>query len=72
MHTLLISNAPNRDWSENVLRVSFHPKEQEFEFKYSLYGDTNTTEKRCSVSEAWETFALFARYKFGTLLPDSN
>ena len=71
MHTLLVSNAPARSWRENVLRVTFLPKSQEFEFEYRHYdGDTKTTKKRCSVDEAWDTFSRFVRYKFGTLLPD--
>ncbi|WP_204388675.1 hypothetical protein, partial [Bifidobacterium pullorum] len=51
MHTLLLSNAPARGWRENVLRVTFLPESQEFEFEYSHYdGDTNTSRQRCSVS----------------------
>jgi len=73
MHTLLLSNAPARDWRENILRVTFLPESQEFEFEYSHYvADTNTSKKRCSVSESWDTLARFVRYKFGTLLPDER
>ena len=73
MHTLLVSNAPARGWRENVLRVSFLPDSQEFEFEYSHYdGDTNTSKKRCSIPESWETLATFLRYKFGTLLPNDR
>ena len=73
MHTLLVSNAPARSWMENVLRITYHPESQEFEFEYSqYYADTNTTTKRCSASEAWDTLARFVRYKFGTLLPDDT
>ena len=73
MHTLLVSNAPARSWSENVLRISFLPKSQEFEFKHSHYrGDTNTSMKRCPVAEGWDTLSRFVRYKFGTLLPDDS
>ena len=73
MHTLLVSNAPSRSWSENVLRITFLPTSQEFEFEYSHYFcDTNATKKRCSISEAWDMLARFVRYKFGTLLPDKE
>jgi hypothetical protein len=73
MHTLLLSNAPARGWRENVLRVAFFPDSQEFEFEYWHYaGDTNTTKKRCSIPESWDTLARFIRYKFGTLLPDER
>ena len=69
MHTLLVSNAPARGWRENVLRITFHPKPQEFEFEYSHYdGDTNLSRKRCPVAEGWETLSRFVRYKFGVLL----
>jgi hypothetical protein len=73
MLTLLVSNEPAHSWMENVLRVTFLPESQEFEFEYShYYADTNTTNKRCSVSEGWDTLARFVRYKFGTLLPDDG
>src|SRR5271170_1638320 len=72
MHTLLVSNAPTRSWMENVLRITFLPASQEFEFEYShYYADSNTTKKRSSVSEAWDTLSRLVRYKFGTLLPDA-
>ena len=73
MHTLLVSNAPARSWRENVLGISFLPKSQEFEFEYTDYdGDTNTSKKRCSVAQGWDTLSRFVRYKFGTLLPDDS
>jgi hypothetical protein len=73
MHTLLVSNAPARGWRENVLRVSFLPDSDEFEFEYLHYdGDTNTSKKRCSISESWDTLSTFLRYKFGTLLPNDR
>jgi hypothetical protein len=73
MHTLLVSNAPSRAWRENVLRITFHPGPEEFEFTYSHYdADTNISEKRCSIPESWDTLARFVRYKFGILLPDAT
>lgn len=73
MHTLLISNAPARSWHENVLRVTFHAGADEFEFEYwHYYADTNTTKKRCSASDAWDTLSRFVRYKFGILLSDDR
>src|SRR5882672_6958868 len=73
MHTLLVPNAPARAWRENVLGISFLPQSQEFEFVYAHYdGDTNTSKKRCSVAEGWDTLSRFIRYKFGTLLPDDS
>ena len=73
MHALLLSHAPSRHWRENVLRIAYHPEAQEFEFTYSHYdGDTNLNEKRCSVSESWDTLTRFVRCKFGILLPDAT
>ena len=73
MHTLLVSDAPSRAWRENVLRITFHPESEEFEFAYSHYdADTNISGKRCSVRESWDTLARFIRYKFGVLLHDAT
>ena len=71
MYTLLVSNAPARSWRENVLRITFLPESQEFEFEYAHYdGDTNIDRKRCPVADGWDTLSRFIRYKFGILLPD--
>jgi hypothetical protein len=73
MHTLLVSHAPARSWLENVLRITFHPQSEEFEFVYSHYqADTNVSRKCCSVAESWDTLARFIRYKFGVLLSDAR
>jgi hypothetical protein len=65
---LLISPEAELHRNDNVLLVSFQPKEKRFRFEHrTISGNNDATDS--SIDEAWKTLRLFIGYKFGVRLP---
>ena len=68
---LLVSPEEELHHDDNVLLVSYHPKEQQFHFEHRTISK-NDDLKDSSNEEAWDTLRLFVGYKFGVLLPQAR
>ncbi len=65
---LLLSLEKELHHNDNVLMVSYHPKEQRFHFEHRTISKKNDS-KDASTDEAWNVLRLFVGYKFGIRLP---
>jgi hypothetical protein len=68
---LLLSPEEELHHNDNVLLVSYHPKERLFRFEHRTISENNDS-KDASDDEAWNTLRLFVGYKFGIRLPKAR
>ena len=68
---LLVSPEEELHHDDNVLLISYHPKERRFHFEHRTISK-NDDSKDASNEEAWDTLRLFAGYKFGVRLPEAR
>ena len=68
---LLLSPEEELHRDDNILLISYRPKEQLFHFEHRTISKHDDT-KDASVAEAWNTMRLFAGYKFGIRLPEQR
>ena len=66
---LLLSPETELHFDDNVLLISFRPKEQHFHFEHRTLSKKNDV-KHASIDEAWNTLRLFVGYKFGIRLSE--
>lgn len=66
---LLLSPEEQLQTDDNVLLISYHPKEQLFHFEHRTVSKMDDS-KDASIPEAWDTLRLFVGYKFGLRLPE--
>ena len=68
---LLLSPEEELYRDDNVLLVSYFPKEARFHFKHRTISQKNDS-KDASAEDVWATLRLFIGYKFGTRLPEGR
>jgi hypothetical protein len=68
---LLLSPEQELHRDDNVLLISYAPKERRFHFEHRTISHNNDS-KDASAEEAWETLRLFVGYKFGIQLPETK
>lgn len=66
MFDLLVSDSPDFRTGDSTLCISYQPSDALFHFRHRSYSGHDDA-KSCSESEAFETFRLFVRLKFGVL-----
>jgi hypothetical protein len=64
---LLLSPEKQLQMNDNVLLISYQPKEQLFHFEHRT-----VSKKDASIEETWNTLRLFVGYKFGFRLPETR
>ena len=68
---LLLSPEQELHHNDNVLLVSYRPKERLFHFEHRTVSKHDDT-KDASIEEAWNTMRLFVGYKFAIRLPEKR
>lgn len=68
---LLVSPEEELHHNDNVLLISFRPKEQVFHFEHRTVTKHDDS-KDATIEEAWDTMRLFVGYKFGIRLPEKR
>ena len=68
---LLLSPEEDLHHDDNVLLISFDPKERRFHFEHRTISK-NDYSKDATSEVAWDTLRLFAGYKFGVRLPEAR
>jgi hypothetical protein len=68
---LLLSPEEELHHNDNVLLISYRPKEQLFRFEHRTISKQDDT-KDTSITEAWNAMRLFVGYKFGIRLPEQR
>jgi len=66
MFDLLLSDSHDFRAGDTTLRVSYHPREHQFEFSHRTFSG-HDDHKTCTESEASQTLRLFLRVKYGVL-----
>lgn len=66
MFDLLVSDCADFRVGDSTLHISYRPSHGTFTFRHHSFSG-HDDEKTCAESEAWETFRLFVRLKYGLL-----
>jgi hypothetical protein len=65
---LLLSPEEELHKNDNILLISYRPKQQVFHFEHRTISK-NDDSKDVGIGEVWPTLRLFVGYKFGIRLP---
>ena len=68
---LLLSPEPELHRDDNVLLVSYAPKEERFHLEHRTISHNNDS-KDAPATEVWAALRLFVGYKFGIRLPEAR
>jgi hypothetical protein len=66
MFDLLLSDGPDFRSNDSTLRISYRPRDRQFEFRHVSFSGCDDR-KVCGESEAFPTLRLFLRLKYGVL-----